>query len=276
MLVTRRDLLFICVVAAVYLAASFLGWAALGMIAVFPCLAALLAIVVVVQFEVHRRAHRDGEGQRGDHVQLEALLSLVSVLRIVQPLPPMRGWAISPDFANLLVSVISQERPGHILEIGSGVSTLVAAYCLKRIGSGTLTSLDHDEHFVEQTKRDLQRHGLEGYAEVIYAPLKPVEINGKTWLWYDRDFLSRVEAMDMVIVDGPPGNVGRLSRYPAVPILSERLSQEAVVLLDDANRPDEEQIIEMWLRDYGPFCREDVQCEKGATVLRKVAHLGPP
>src|SRR5690606_4628023 len=48
------------------------------------------------------------------------------------PLAPMRGWAISPDLAALLVSLIAVERPRMILEVGSGVSTAIMAMALSR------------------------------------------------------------------------------------------------------------------------------------------------
>jgi hypothetical protein len=72
--------------------------------------------------------------------QLEALTSLTSILPIRYPLPPMRGWAISPDFGVLLVSEILNKKPHVVVELGSGVSTLLIAYCLELVGHGRVVS----------------------------------------------------------------------------------------------------------------------------------------
>jgi hypothetical protein len=63
--------------------------------------------------------------------------------------------------------------------------------------------------------------------------------------------LEDLEMIDMLFVDGPPGMLQRHSRYPAVPQLLSRLSPSAVVLLDDAGRSDEREIMETWSRDFG-------------------------
>ncbi|HZL04081.1 MAG TPA: hypothetical protein VFE45_01440, partial [Coriobacteriia bacterium] len=68
--------------------------------------------------------------------QVEALIGLYETLDIGLPLPPMRGWPASPDFARELACVIAETRPQTIVEIGSGVSTLVAGYALKKNGMG--------------------------------------------------------------------------------------------------------------------------------------------
>jgi predicted O-methyltransferase YrrM len=77
--------------------------------------------------------------------QLESLISVTSILSLRTPLPPMRGWAISPDFGVLLVAEILRKKPRQVLELGSGVSTLLIAYCLEKIGHGRVVSFDHDK-----------------------------------------------------------------------------------------------------------------------------------
>lgn len=54
----------------------------------------------------------------------------------------------------------------------------------------------------------------------------------------------------MLIVDGPPGRVNKDARYPALPLLHERLNPGAHVFLDDATRPDERRILTQWLAEF--------------------------
>jgi hypothetical protein len=37
-----------------------------------------------------------------------------------------------------------------------------------------------------------------------------------------------------------------MSRYPAVPVLEKRFSSRAVVVLDDAHRADEKEMVQRW------------------------------
>src|SRR5205823_13858007 len=133
--------------------------------------------------------------------------------------PPMRGWAISPDFASIIMSCVREHKPKLVLEVGSGVSTLVTAYCLQEIGEGAVVSLDHDKQFAAISAANVAKHQLQDIATVIYAPLKEVVIQDKSWLWYDTEYLRNLGPIDILIIDGPLGGTQRLARYPALPIL---------------------------------------------------------
>src|SRR6185295_577572 len=82
-----------------------------------------------------------------------------------------------------------------------------------------------------------------------------------------------IEPIDLLVVDGPPGDVGDLARYPALPLLHERLSDNAVILLDDASRRDMRLILDLWLREFDNFDLERIDTEKGAAILRKRRHV---
>ena len=45
------------------------------------------------------------------------------------------------------LSIIFSIKPDTILELGSGVSTIISAYCLKKIGNGKIISLDHEKEY---------------------------------------------------------------------------------------------------------------------------------
>jgi hypothetical protein len=48
----------------------------------------------------------------------------------------MGKYTINPDFAKVIIDNILQSKPSVILEMGSGVSTIMAAYALKNLGLG--------------------------------------------------------------------------------------------------------------------------------------------
>ncbi|XGB43809.1 MAG: class I SAM-dependent methyltransferase [Nodosilinea sp. LVE1205-7] len=218
---------------------------------------------------IDRLNHESGERGK-EYSQIESLFSIFSLIKFNHPLPSMRNWAISPDFAVLIISLLDQHKPKVVLEAGSGVSTIITGYRLKALGQGKVLSLDHEAEFSQKSQDNIQLHDLQDVARVIHAPLINFDIQGKRWLWYDTDKLKEYlnENIDFLIIDGPPYFIQDLSRYPALPILFQRLSDNATIVLDDANRAMEEKILELWVKEFRFSSVEKIFTEKGACVLR--------
>lgn len=203
--------------------------------------------------------------------QVEALVGIYATLGVERPLPPMRGWPISPDFGRELANTILDLRPQLVLELGSGVSTLIAGYAVKKNGCGAVVSVDHDAGWLERTERLVKSHGLAEHVTLAHAGLTAVEVNGQRWRWYDPEALPLSAEIDVLVVDGPPVTTGPLARYPALPVLSPHLAQRAVVMVDDAGRPDEREIVSRWMAEVPGFAVEWPEAEKGCAVLTRVA-----
>jgi predicted O-methyltransferase YrrM len=203
--------------------------------------------------------------------QIESLFSIFFTLEPKFPLPTMRGWAASPDLLKEIISLTHRQKPQLVVEASSGVSTLIIAYCLKRLGSGKLISLEHEQKFAQATQNNLLLHGLDDIATVIHAPLVEVEINNAInntkWLWYDLTKVEIPDAIDMLIVDGPPGTTQKLARYPALPLLHEKLSSDAIIILDDGARSDEGKIVKQWMEEFKMSNSEYISLEKGAYLI---------
>jgi len=121
---------------------------------------------------------------------------------------------------------------------------------MRHQGFGKITSFDHDAEWAQLTRSKIVKHGLEEHGEVVVAPLKKVDSNSSHH-WYDTgERLAALSEIDLLIVDGPPaGNTGNAkSRLPAVPKLLNNMSSNCVVVLDDAARNGEKQIVEEWLK----------------------------
>jgi predicted O-methyltransferase YrrM len=203
--------------------------------------------------------------------QIDALFSIHALINIRHPLPTMRGWPVSPDFVKMLMTLILDEKPGTIVETGSGVSSIVAGYCLEKNGTGTLVSYEHDEEYAGVSLSNIESHRLGRVVTVVHAPLRKINVHDETYIWYDPLCINVQNKIDLLVIDGPPGHLQRMARYPALPVFFDRLSDHAVVLLDDAAREDEKIIVERWLKEYGCFRSEYVETEKGATILRRTS-----
>jgi predicted O-methyltransferase YrrM len=208
------------------------------------------------------------EKTTNDYRQLEALSSLLWTLTPDLPLPRMRGWAASPDYLKELAEIVLATRPTLVVEASSGVSTLVTAYCLRRLGRGKVLSLEHDPKFAAATRATLALHDLQEIATVVDAPLATVTLGGTAWRWYDMAGLTIDEPIDILIVDGPPGTTQPLARYPAVPVFHGRMHDGSIILADDVKREDEKQMISMWAREFG-LEPDFIDTETGACILRR-------
>ncbi|MFE9242345.1 class I SAM-dependent methyltransferase [Nocardiopsis sp. NPDC006938] len=215
---------------------------------------------------------------RHDYEQQVAWAELRAYLDAAPFMPPLRGWAASPDVLRLLVRLIDRHRPELVVECGSGASSVWLGYALRRAGTGRLVAIEHEERYADLSRDLVAAHDLDDLVEVRYAPLTEVEPNlaGEASdgpdesrpLWYDLSRLDDLDRVGLLFVDGPPQATGAQARYPAVPALLPRLTDDAVVVLDDADRPDERALGERWVREFG-LLRAEEPLEKGAHVFTR-------
>lgn len=281
--INQRSLIISGFLAVFFLIFSLLLWIYLKELSIVFITATVLFLITFIQLEAYYRNQKvslqqndqlfellELKSQADNHYrQIEALFSIFNLLALRHPLPPMRGWAVSPDFMKLVISSVFEHKPRLVVELGSGVSTLVVGYCLQKLNQGEVISVDHEESYTRITKNNVLNHSLQNVVQVIYAPLKNITIYDKTWLWYDLGFLTSLEQpIDLLIIDGPPGDLQKLSRYPALPLLIDSLSDNALVLLDDSNREDEQEIVKLWKQNFSLSKVEQIVTEKGAHVLQ--------
>ncbi len=219
--------------------------------------------------DLERMERRLRAASAEDEAQLEAYTQLLHLLPTRMPLPRTRGWAASPDFLLTVVDLVMTHRPRLVVDVGSGLSTVFEALACTRVGSGRVVALDHDELFGAATDALVEREGLGERAEVRFAPLTTQRTADRDVSWYDEKAFEGLDQIDLVVVDGPPGTSGPLARFPAVPILWDRLSPTAVIVLDDADREDERAVVERWLALYPELSVDRLRLEKGAVVLRR-------
>ncbi|PZU12933.1 MAG: hypothetical protein DI606_07160 [Sphingobium sp.] len=155
-------------------------------------------------------------------------------------LPHLGSWKADVGFLRHIVREIARLRPAHVVELGAGASSLVAARALQLHGGGRLHSFDQHGGFVDATRQWLADHALD--VDIRHAPLthESADWPGR---WYAVDHLP--DRIDLLIIDGPPWSVHPLVRGAADSLFA-RLSPGAVVLLDDAARPGERLVARRW------------------------------
>ena len=80
--------------------------------------------------------------------------------------------------------------------------------------------------------------------------------------WYDEAAIdATVDVIDLLVVDGPPAfDAGfGLARHRALPALRDRLVPGATVVLDDIERPGEQEVLRRWEDEFGLVFRRDIE-----------------
>jgi len=173
---------------------------------------------------------------RIDEVQWK--LALISKIYHGNSLPESNGWSLSWECLFVLIKEIESRNITKILELGSGISTsLIGGFFEGR--DVIYHSLEHDEEFIENSVAP-----KEGRVKLIYSPLKLYE--EEDFMWYDLAGIKEELKYELLIIDGPPISIDKSTRYPAVPLLREYLSEGAIIVLDDFHRKHEQEIFKRW------------------------------
>jgi predicted O-methyltransferase YrrM len=228
--------------------------------------------------EQHRQMRRRF-GDLEQHVlETRGLVQLGNV-GLPYPLPFGGDYALTGDAAAVLVRQVALLRPRVVVECGSGVSTVLVAKLLKDHGGSRIYSLDHDPEWAAVTRKFLSAAGLDDHAVVLDAPLVPQIIDGREFRWYRLPaVIDRLEHIDLLIVDGPPQSTdaGGLPRYPALPRFVDKLSPTAEIFVDDAVRPQEQEMVRQWTTHFPEWQALHLPTVPGTCLLsRAVVHRQP-
>lgn len=183
---------------------------------------------------------------------------------------PLTTYSALPSTV-LLLAEQSRRVPenGLILELGSGTSTLWIAAALEA-GDATarLVSIDHDAEWAVNTRRALESNGLSERVDLRIAPIVARDDLPSAPRWYAASAFEDVQGVDLLFVDGPPGNTSHMARRPAIDQLAARLSKSCIVVLDDTNRTDERAQVEHWLQALGDGARVERRIERTTVIAR--------
>ena len=157
---------------------------------------------------------------------------------------------------------------GPVLEIGSGLTTLILGTLVGRRGLPVWT-LEHHPEFFRNTEATLKRYSLTN----VHLTLAPLRDYGD-FSWYDPPLDELPRDFSLVIADGPPGDV-KGGRFGLLPVLGSHFAKGVVVLLDDAERPQEKDVLRKWETEYGLSHHAHTRDGKGWAVCSFTEAGGP-
>ncbi len=265
--ITYNDLPYLYIPLFVVIGLVFAAWWLWGENAVLWGILILSTyLILATQFHLYRSTKKDLVDQQK---KIQAYFTLYSMIDFEDVLPYMTSWSATPELALTTYEEIRHNKPNRILELGSGISTIIASYALQQNNKGSILSLDHNEIYAQKTRDQLKDHKVEDFAQVKYCPLITYEIGDSNWQWYNLEGLDFTNKFDLLLIDGPPVKTNKSARFPALPILTEQLSEQATIIIHDAHRPSEQNILAKWKKQFPEFNCEIKDTEKGVAILRR-------
>ena len=148
------------------------------------------------------------------------------------------SWSGEPEFLQSCIEhALAAKAP--ILECGSGLTTMILGVVAQHTGN-TMWTLEHMPEWGYRVQCYLDELDITS-VRLNVAPLAHyVECD-----WYAPPLEEMSEQFGLVVCDGPP-SAGRGGRYGLVPVMRPKLKPGCVILLDDAERKDEQDIILRW------------------------------
>jgi predicted O-methyltransferase YrrM len=197
-------------------------------------------------------------------------------LGLLQGIPYTPKWSADADFIQIIIDACLEMKPSLVLECGSGLTTLFMARCCQLNGHGKVISLEDGQAFAEKTWQYIEQYALQDYVLLIHTPLQLGVYDGTEYNWYKADEIPDGE-IDLLVIDGPSGFCAKHARYPALPVCYPYLARDSRVFLDDAARPEEREIVAMWLANYPDLTHQFEETSRGCslfTVEKNIEHPG--
>lgn len=195
-----------------------------------------------IRIELNRQSARD-------YAKVEALISLVQEFGTPgQALPSFSGWALSPVVLRSICDFLKQREKTRILELGSGSSSIFLTENCDTLGIDRLVSLDQHCGYLSQTGRQIMEapEAMRLKTTLTFAPLIPVEVYGELLTCYDVASLTDDDKFDLLVIDGPSGANNPDARRATLPVFRKYLTDEATIILDDAERAGERRALDWW------------------------------
>jgi predicted O-methyltransferase YrrM len=169
---------------------------------------------------------------------------------------PISNSALDFYTINMIINDIAINNRKHIIEFGSGISTIIIARFLKREKKiAHIYSVDNNLNWHNSLLQIIKEEELTEYITLLHAELCDSNISLNKLLWFNTKIIQDSignNLFDMIIIDGPEAHNQELAlaRYPALIFIYGYLNKNYSIFLDDANRVGEMKIIKLWEKAY--------------------------
>lgn len=265
--IKHKDIPHILILLSIIFGASLIGWFFWNITGLITAAILFIStITICLQFDLYRATQRHMVYQQQ---KFQDYLTLYKAIDFKAPIGYMAGYAASPELARTVYEKVIELKPDYVVELGSGITSIISAYGLEHNGTGLLLSIDHNEKYMQLTINQLKNHGLDNRATVKYGKLTNQKVNDHNKIWYDISNITFEKPIDLLLIDGPPEQIQSKARYPALPLLFTYLSESSVIILDDAKRPSTQEVIKDWQKEFPVFCYRYIDTDRGIGIFSR-------
>lgn len=164
---------------------------------------------------------------------------------------PHTSSALSYYAIATIANDITINNRKNILELGSGISSLILAKIIKINNlDSNIYSFDNNLDWINILEKVKVKENLNNL-KLIYAPLKSYNK-----LWYDEEAIQKeltiLPSIDSVIIDGPEAwqPERKYARSFALKVIYGYLNKNCSIFVDDVNRLGEKETIYKWENSY--------------------------
>lgn len=160
---------------------------------------------------------------------------------------PFTTFSLNPNTILHVINDLQINNRKSIIEFGSGISTVILAkFIVDNKLDAKIISIEDNKSWCDFIESQLIKYNCNQVVTLHHVALIN---NSSEVLWYDKNEIAKVvnnEKFDLILVDGPSGGLGLMSRKPALPSIINNINDNFCVFLDDVRRADEKQILSDW------------------------------
>lgn len=171
------------------------------------------------------------------------------------------------DTLKFMGSLVEYYQIQSVFEFGSGLSTRFFAHWLRDRHTSQIHSLENSAFYWKKTTDMLIHENV----SVYLGKIRPYQFQMKTFATYNNATIQNIPVgtkPDLILIDGPSGR--RFGREATLYQIAHLLTPQTIILLDDSNRPSEQEALANWQRVWqdGIDIIEFPNLKNGFTVLQ--------
>ena len=186
-------------------------------------------------------------------------------------------WAVGYPVLYVIYRVLNETRPKRILELGLGQSTrMIGQYAATHEGVEHIV-VEHDPEWVSFFKNDFV---LSERTEILQLDREMVPYKEAEAVRVFKGFREALagKKFDFIFIDAPlGGDMPQYARIDVLGLLPECLSEDFVIMIDDAERSGETRTaaeMEQCLRENGVSCKRGRYSGKKDCVILTPEQMG--
>jgi len=171
---------------------------------------------------------------------------------------PITGFSMRFQSIQHILNDVIIFKPKVVLEIGSGISTVVLCNFFSAHKLNTVIySIDNDEKWQKLIENAT---GNSSNLKAFTFPLRKNPETGEVWYDIEKESLiMTLSEIDMILIDGPKGSLSSKARHGILKLIDSRFKENQIIFIDDTNRPSETELVNFLVKKHKFFAHKQAR-----------------